>query len=128
MFFEIFKIVNESGEFLPSAMPEVTLPAKTDEDLARELWALGDPVRLRLIRLLPRMADCSSRTNVTQLAEALELSQPTVSHHLRVLRQLGLVQGTKMCRDVYYWLDADAVRDACARMCDVVEGESSSKE
>lgn len=97
-------------------------PPLDNEQLARELWALGDPVRLRLICLLPREPDCKSRNNVTQLAEALGLSQPTVSHHLRVLRQAGLVQNHKMCRDVFYWLDEEAVRNVCARTCALVKG------
>jgi len=94
-------------------------PGKTSDELARQLWAIGDVVRLRLLSLLPTNADCDSGNNVSRLAEELGLSQPTVSHHLRVLRQAGLVLNRKMCRDVYYWVDADeagrvveALRDA----------------
>lgn len=84
----------------------------SDELLAKQLWALGDVVRLRLLRLLPDSCDCecSGANNVSQLAAKLGLSQPTVSHHLRVLRQMGLVQSTRMCRDVYYWLCPDATK------------------
>lgn len=80
-----------------------------DEDkLARQLWALGDVVRLRLLHRLPRSPDCEHRNNVSQLAEDMGLAQPTISHHLRVLRQAGLVQNKKMCRDVIYWLNEEA--------------------
>lgn len=83
---------------------------KTDEELARQLWALGDVVRLRLLSLLPQTADCEKAMNVSQLAEKLELSQPTVSHHLRVLRQAGIIEGTKLCRDVYYYVNIEEAR------------------
>ena len=81
--------------------------AKTDDELAKQLWALGDVVRLRLLGLLPQTADCSEGMNVSQLAEKLEMSQPTVSHHLRILRQAGIIEGTKQCRDVYYYVNVE---------------------
>ncbi len=48
--------------------------------------------------------------NVSQLAEKLNLSQPTVSHHLRVLRQAGIIECTKLCRDVYYYVNIEEAR------------------
>lgn len=91
----------------------------TDEvdTLARQLWALGDGSRLRIIAHLPRDPDCKYRNNVTQLAEDLGIPQPTLSHHLRVLRQAGLVSYKRMCRDVYYWLDEKATHDVAEQLC-----------
>ena len=94
---------------------------KVDEDiLARQLWALGDVVRLRILRRLPRSPECKSRNNVSQLAEDLGLSQPTLSHHLRILRQVGLVSYKKMCRDVYYWIDEAAAAEVADHLCHLV--------
>ncbi len=84
------------------------MPTRRNSDLAKQLWAVGDPVRLRLLRLLPRQADCERGNNVSSLAGRLGLSQPTVSHHLRVLRQAGLVTYRKMCRDVFYWMEPES--------------------
>jgi ArsR family transcriptional regulator len=81
------------------------MPIRNNTDLAKQLWAAGDPVRLRILRLLSPTADCEHGNNVSALAKKLGLSQPTVSHHLRVLRQAGLVSYRKMCRDVFYWID-----------------------
>jgi ArsR family transcriptional regulator len=81
------------------------MTVNSDANLAKQLWAVGDPVRLRILRLLPREAECEQGNNVSMLAAELKLAQPTVSHHLRVLRQAGLVSYRKMCRDVYYWID-----------------------
>ncbi len=87
------------------------------QTLARQLWALGDHVRLRILERLPGTPDCETRTNVSGLAEDLGLSQPTISHHLRVLRQAGLVSHEKMCRDCYYWID----RESAAQMLQALE-------
>lgn len=77
------------------------------ELLARQLWTIGDVNRLRLLALLPLEPDCSNHKNVSALAEALNLSQPTVSNHLARLRTLGIVKCRKMCRDVHYWIDPE---------------------
>ncbi len=93
------------------------MTTNSDAELAKQLWAVGDPVRLRILRLLPQTADCEHGNNVSMLAAELGLSQPTVSHHLRVLRQAGLVSYRKMCRDVFYWIDAAGA----ARMLQTLE-------
>lgn len=77
-------------------------------------------VRLRILRRLPRSPDCKHRNNVSQLAEDLGLSQPTLSHHLRILRQAGLVSNHKMCRDVFYWVDEAATHAVAEQLCGVV--------
>lgn len=78
--------------------------------LAERFKALGEPSRLRILKLLPPSdEDCSDVYNVTELAAELKLSQPMISHHLGVLRQAGLVKNRKMCRDVYYWINKPAL-------------------
>ncbi|KAF0096423.1 MAG: ArsR family transcriptional regulator [Puniceicoccaceae bacterium 5H] len=80
---------------------------ESQEQLARQLWTLGDLNRLRILSRLPLDPDCKTRTNVSQLAEELGLSQPTVSNHLARLRTLGIVRCQRMCRDCFYWVDAE---------------------
>ncbi len=90
-----------------------------NETLARQLWAIGDHVRVRILARLPKREDCEFGINVSQLAEELNLAQPTISHHLRVLRQAGVVKNRKMCRDVYYWIDrqeADAILETMRKV------------
>lgn len=82
----------------------------SEDDLASQLKAIADPARLRILRLLPQTDDCKHVYNVSELAEEIGLSQPTVSHHLAVLREAGLVNSRRMCRDVYYWLEPVALR------------------
>src|SRR5471030_1392949 len=66
------------------------LDAEEAEAMARALKVLADPARLRLISLI--QAQPSGEACVCHLTEPLDLSQPTVSHHLKVLLEAGLVE------------------------------------
>ncbi len=70
--------------------------------LSPELAALGDPTRGAIVRLLLDATDHS--LTVGRLTEALDLRQPTVSHHLRVLHDAGLLERTPRGREVWYSL------------------------
>lgn len=66
------------------------LPAKDAENLAQALKVLADPARLRLLSLIQSQPE--HEACVCHLTEPLRLSQPTVSHHLKVLLEAGLVE------------------------------------
>lgn len=70
-------------------------------DLATVFKALGDPVRLRLLSLI---ASHDGEVCVCELTPAFALSQPTISHHLKQLRQAGLIDGERRGTWVYYRL------------------------
>jgi ArsR family transcriptional regulator len=76
--------------------------------LAKQLWAIGDPVRLQILQILPTEPTCRYACNVSTIAERIGLSQPATSHHLRILRQAGIITNQKMCRDMIYWVQLDA--------------------
>ena len=77
---------------------------KFDADvMAKQFWAIGDPVRLEILRLLPSTPSCEEACNVSTIAARIGLSQPSVSHHLRVLRQAGNYINKKCFRDMIYW-------------------------
>lgn len=69
------------------------------------LKALADPYRLRILATL---ASSPNDVCVCDFTEALPLNQPAVSHHLRVLRDAGLVHSERRGTWVYYRLAADA--------------------
>jgi ArsR family transcriptional regulator len=69
-------------------------------EMAPVLAALADPVRLRIISML--VAAPGGRSCGCDLEAPLGLSQPTVSHHLKVLREAGLVVGEREGRWVHY--------------------------
>jgi len=68
---------------------------------------IGDPKRLRLLYLVSEHP-----CNVTELTDALEVSQPTVSHHLRILRERGLVTATREGTSIYYSLGDPRILEA----------------
>lgn len=94
--------------------------------LAVQLWAIGDEVRLRILACLPYSEECVHRNNVTELSARLEIPQPTVSHHLRVLRQAGIVKRSKMCRDCFYWIDVKEGESVIARLRSIVAPREDS--
>jgi ArsR family transcriptional regulator len=68
--------------------------------LAEAFKALGDPVRLRLLSLLMTADD--ARMCACDLVDPVGKSQPTVSHHLKVLKEAGLVRATRQGSNVWY--------------------------
>lgn len=79
------------------------------DELAGRLKAVADPTRLKLISLLaaqPELEAC-----VCDLPEALGVSQPTVSHHFKVLAEAGLVDRRKEGTWVHYRLKPEAFED-----------------
>ncbi|NEB01237.1 metalloregulator ArsR/SmtB family transcription factor [Streptomyces sp. SID13726] len=72
-------------------------------DLAKVFKALGDPVRLRLMSLIASRGE-GGEVCVCELTPAFDLSQPTISHHLKLLRQAGLIDCERRGTWVYYWV------------------------
>ena len=68
--------------------------------LAQVFKALGDPVRLRLVSLIG--ARQGGEVCVCDLTSAFDLTQPTISHHLKVLREAGLIDSERRGTWVYY--------------------------
>lgn len=73
-------------------------------ELSGVFKALGDPVRLRLLSLIASQAGPDGEVCVCELTPAFDLSQPTISHHLKLLRQAGLIDGERRGTWVYYRL------------------------
>lgn len=78
------------------------LGAEDADLLAGALRVLADPARLRLLSIIGAHPD--GEACVCDLTAPLGLSQPTVSHHLKVLTEAGLVGREQRGRWVYYWL------------------------
>jgi ArsR family transcriptional regulator len=70
--------------------------------LAQVFKALADPVRLRLVSLIG--AHQGGEVCVCELTTAFSLTQPTISHHLKVLREAGIIDSERRGTWVYYWL------------------------
>jgi ArsR family transcriptional regulator len=81
------------------------LSAEQAGGLAPMFKALGDPVRLRLLSMIASAAEVC----VCDLTDAFDVSGPTISHHLRVLREAGLVDCERRATWVYYWIKPEAL-------------------
>jgi ArsR family transcriptional regulator len=76
--------------------------------MAEVAKALGDPVRVQLIDVLNQHA---GQVCVCELVPLFDLTQPTVSHHLKVLRQAGLVGSERQGLWAYYYVIPDALTE-----------------
>lgn len=85
-------------------------PSRTYEEAASataDFEHLAHPVRLQLLDVLARN---EGRVCVCDLEAAVPVKQPTVSHHLRLLREAGLVESEKVGQWVYYRISRDSAR------------------
>ncbi|MFI9639974.1 ArsR/SmtB family transcription factor [Micromonospora sp. NPDC051925] len=81
-------------------LAERRVPAETAAVLAPAFKALGDPVRLQLMSMIASAE--GGEICVCDLTPAFDLTGPTISHHLRTLRQAGLVDAERRGTWVYY--------------------------
>ena len=86
--------------------PPVRRKAKaTDDELAALAWAVAHPARVRLLRLLVARKSCVCG----ELVDALPLAQSTVSQHLKILKEAGLIQGEIDGPRVCYCVNPDGL-------------------
>ena len=81
-------------------LSKAPLDAEDAEDVAAALKVLADPARLRLLSLIQAQSD--GEACACNLIEPLGLSQPTVSHHLKVLVQAGVLEREQRGRWAYF--------------------------
>jgi ArsR family transcriptional regulator, arsenate/arsenite/antimonite-responsive transcriptional repressor len=92
-----------------SPLTQEPLPPERAEAIAPLLKALADPVRLRLLSLVASHRD--GEACVCDLNDAFDLSQPTISHHLKMLHDVGLLDRSKRGVWVYYAVRPEALAD-----------------
>ncbi|NPC41562.1 helix-turn-helix transcriptional regulator [Nocardioides sp. zg-1230] len=88
------------------------LPSEQAERVAPLFKALADPVRLRLVSIVAGSE--GGEACVCDLNDAFDLSQPTISHHLKVLHEAGLLDRTKRGVWVYYAVRREVLADLAA--------------
>jgi ArsR family transcriptional regulator len=103
---------NQSRELPVAAMDACCSPLAAEPltepqaaELARVFKALADPVRLRLLSLIA--SHPGGEACVCEVTAAFDLTGPTISHHLRVLREAGLITGERRGTWIYYRVDPE---------------------
>ncbi len=95
-----------AAECCPSVL-DAPLAEVDAEQLARRFAALADPIRLRLLSLIA----AADEVCACDLLEPVDRSQPTVSHHTKLLAEAGLIAGEKRGRWIWWRVDADAIAE-----------------
>lgn len=80
-------------------------------DMSRVFTALGDEHRQRILLTFER----GERLNVSQIAGVSTLSRPAVSHHLKILREAGVLCSEKVGKEVFFWVNKDFLSETFAR-------------
>lgn len=96
---------NQSG---CPALGVVALGQPQAVELASMFKALGDPVRLRLLSLIA--SHPGGQACVCEISGTFDVSQPTISHHLKLLRSAGLLDCERRGTWVYYWVIPTALQ------------------
>jgi ArsR family transcriptional regulator, arsenate/arsenite/antimonite-responsive transcriptional repressor len=100
-----------SNQTAPECCPALSVAALGESqaaELAAMFKALGDPVRLRLLSLIA--SHPGGEACVCEISATFDVSQPTISHHLKLLRSAGLLDCERRGTWVYYWAIPSALR------------------
>ncbi|WP_219892172.1 ArsR/SmtB family transcription factor [Chamaesiphon polymorphus] len=84
--------------------------------VATFLTAIGDPIRLQILFVLR-----GARLNVGEVAAQFKLSRPAISHHLKVLKDAGIVKSEKVGQEVFYWVDKPYIVGELRTLADIPE-------
>ena len=98
---------------------DAVLPLEDARTIARFFQVLADPPRVRIVKALAEGEWC-----VSDLTQALGMDQPAVSHQLKYLRELRLVDWTKQGRHVYYTLSDKHIHDILLSSIEHLECEN----
>lgn len=90
-----------------------SLSAREAQRFADDLAAFAHPVRVQLLDVLTRN---EGRVCVCDLEAAVPVKQPTVSHHLRLLREAGLIERERQGQWAYYFVNREALQALKARI------------
>ncbi|WP_326647100.1 metalloregulator ArsR/SmtB family transcription factor [Streptosporangium sp. NBC_01755] len=101
-------------EILECSPPLVREPLDAGQaaGIAPVFKALGDPVRLRILSIVA--SHSGGEVCVCDITGAFELSQPTISHHLKVLKEVGLLTSERRASWVYYRLVPETLTELSA--------------
>ena len=89
-------------------------------DISKVYTALGDEHRQRILLTFER----GERLNVGQIVEVSTLSRSAVSHHLKILRDAGVLQRQKEGKEVYFWINKEYLIEAMQTVVDYIRSNA----
>lgn len=93
-----------------------------EQMLNRRLHAIADPTRRRILQALKEHGGCSIGKDVgpcaSDIEERIHLSQPTISHHMSILTEVGLVEAKKLGQWMWYQRNETTLRDFVRKLRD----------
>ena len=89
-------------------------------NISKVYTALGDEHRQRILLTFER----GERLNVGQIVEVSTLSRSAVSHHLKILREAGVLRSQKEGKEVYFWIDKEFLVDAMETVVDYIRANA----
>ena len=102
------KVKRPAGEPCCEPLVHPAVTRSEAERIAQVARALSDPIRVQLVDVLRKHA---GKVCVCELTPLFDVSQPTVSHHLKVLREAGLVDVERRGLWAYYYVTPDATKE-----------------
>jgi ArsR family transcriptional regulator, arsenate/arsenite/antimonite-responsive transcriptional repressor len=90
------------------------------QNIAKVFIALGDRHRQRILLIFDR----GERLNVSRIVQTSTLSRPAVSHHLKILRDAGVLGSVKEGKEVFYWIEKKFLHDALSAVLDYIDQEA----
>lgn len=88
--------------------------------MSRVFTALGDEHRQRILLTFAP----GERLNVGQIAEVSTLSRSTVSHHLKILREAGVLDSRKEGKEVFFWISKDFLQETLTNVLDYIKANA----
>ena len=85
-------------------------------DIAKVFVALGDPHRQRILLTF----EAGERLNVGQIVDVSTLSRSAVSHHLKIMREAGVLGSEKIGKEVWFWVEREALLQALNGVADYI--------
>lgn len=96
-----------------------TIPAEWTA-MSKVFTALGDEHRQRILLTF----DPGERLNVGQIAEVSTLSRSAVSHHLKVLREAGVLESEKLGKEIYFWINRHWLEQTLTNVLDYIRNSA----
>src|SRR5258706_14592285 len=88
-------------------------------NISRAFTALGDEHRQRILLTF----EPGERLNVGQIVEVSTLSRSAVSHHLKILREAGVLDSEKIGKEVYFWLNKKPIKESLQAVLDSLKSQ-----